>query len=384
MLKYSHRENPHLTIETNLSCNIKCRSCYNINNSYIKDFSLICEEIDAGIVKRNPRSITLIGGEPTLHPDLVEIIRYIKKQGITCQMLTNGVLLLEDEKDLLLHSLVEAGLDKILLHVDEGQAEIHDDVDRVISVLFTKFEKTKILYALSTTVFHDTQQRAALKLRKYAPYKYFDGILALLVRHCEETIKPSFDESVESTMLKEYEGISEELGIQPVAYFPTSLDDDEISWLFYFFYINSKTGAVFSRSRSLIFIFFKAFRLLTGRVAFALNFRGAVFYIVFLVSALLEIIINPLRIISLARLLAHSRFLSALRIHTLVFQNPPQYHPGKKQFQLCYHCPDATIRNGKLTPLCLADLISPLPGMKEKEVPEAVRRTVFKHMGEAL
>ena len=136
-------------------------------------------------------------------------------------------------------------------------------------------------------------------------------------------------------MLKEYEGISEELGIHPVAYFPTSLDDNEISWLFYFFFINSKTGAVFSRSHTLVSMFFKVYRLFYGRLAFGLNFRGALFYVVFIISSLLEIIINPLRIASLIKLMARSRFLTALRIHTLVIQNPPQYHPEKKQFHIC-------------------------------------------------
>ncbi|MEN8230242.1 MAG: radical SAM protein [Bacteroidota bacterium] len=384
LLKYKNEECPHLTIETNLICNIKCRSCYNINNSFVKDFDLICEEIDTGIKKRKPQSITLIGGEPTLHPDLVNIIRYIKQRGLVCQMLTNGVLFLEDEEDSLLYSLADAGLDKILLHVDEGQEEIHINLDRVIVTLFGKFEKVKIWYSLSTTVFHDTQQRAAGKLRRYANNKYFDGILALLVRHCEETIKPVFDESGASTMLKEYEGISKELEIDPLAYIPTSLDDHEISWLFYFFYINANTGAVFSRSFTLIRFFFKAYRLFSGRAAFGLNFRGGIFYLVFIFSSLLEIIINPLRIPSLIRLMARSRMLSALRIHTLVIQNPPQYHPEKEQFQICYHCPDATIRNGKLTPLCLADVINPLAGTEKKEVPEEVYRTVYEHMGEPV
>lgn len=384
LLKYANEECPHLTIETNLSCNIKCRSCYNINNSFVKDFGLICEEIDTGIRKRKLQSITLIGGEPTLHPELVKIIQYIKQQGVICQMLTNGVLFLEDKEDALLDSLVKAGLGKILLHVDEGQEGIHDSIDRVITTLFGKFEKAKIFHSLSTTVFHDTQQSAAGKIRKYSADKYFDGILALLVRHCEEAIKPSFDESGASTMLKEYEGIARELGIKPVAYFPTSLDDNDISWLFYFFFINSKTGTVFSRSRTLIKIFFRTYRFFSGRVAFGLNFKGALFYLVFIVSALLEIIINPLRIASLIRLMARSRFLSALRIHTLVIQNPPQYHPRMVQFHLCYHCPDATIRNGKLTPLCLADIINPLPGMAEKEVPAEVYRTVYEHMGEPV
>jgi len=384
LLKYANRDHPHLTIETNLSCNIKCRSCYNINNSFVKDFGLICQEIDAGLLKRNVQSITLIGGEPSLHPDLVKIIQYIKQKGIICQMLTNGVLFLEDEEDQLLNSLLEAGLDKILLHVDEGQEEIHDSIDRVITTLFGKFERARIFYSLSTTVFHDTQQKAAGKMRKYATYKYFDGILALLQRECELSIKSSFDESAASSMLKEYEGISRELGIKPLAYFPSSLDDKDVSWLFYFFYINSKTGAVFSRSRTLVTFFFKIYRLFYGRLAFGLTFRGAVFYLVFVVSALLEIFINPLRIASLIRLMARSHFLSALRIHTLVIQNPPQYNPEKKEFQLCYQCPDATIRNGKLTPLCLADLINPFSGLEEKEVPQEVSEKVYKHLGEPV
>ena len=384
LLKYSSKENPHLTIETNMSCNIRCRNCYNINNSFVKDFHQICSEIDSGLGKRNFKSITLIGGEPTLHPDLVKIVKYIKQKGIICQMLTNGVLMLEDEKDQLLNSLVSAGLDKILLHVDEGQVEIHDSIDRVIVRLFQKFDKAGIFYSLSTTVFHDTQQIAAGKIRAYAPFKFFDGILALLERDSETDILPSFNESQASSMLEEYEGIYKELGISPLAYFPTSLDDSDISWLFYFFYINSKTGVVFSRSRTLLRIFFRLYRLFTGRIAFALSFRGTLFYLVFLVSSLLEIIINPLRIPSLARLMAHSRGLSALRIHTLVIQNPPQYHRSKGQFHICYHCPDATMRNGKLTPLCLADLINPLPEMEARQVPAEVRKIVYEHMGEPV
>ena len=102
LLNYSVKDSPHLTIETNLSCNIHCRCCYNLNNSYVKSFEQICEEVDLGIQKRNLQSITLIGGEPTLHPDLVRIIGYIKRKKLLCQMLTNGILFLHDSEDKLL------------------------------------------------------------------------------------------------------------------------------------------------------------------------------------------------------------------------------------------------------------------------------------------
>jgi len=189
-------------------------------------------------------------------------------------MLTNGVLFLEKGGDRTLDSIVNAGLNKILLHVDEGQEEIHEDINVVIETLFDKFERRKILFSLSSTIFQDTQQKLAAKIRKYAGYKYFDGILALLSRNCEETIQSTFKETSTSTMLKEYRGISVEIGIEPVAYISTSLDREDISWLFFFFYINSRTGAVFSRSTALLNLFFRLYRVFARRSAFSLNFRG--------------------------------------------------------------------------------------------------------------
>ena len=51
---------------------------------------------------------------------------------------------------------------------------------------------------------------------------------------------------------------------------------------------------------------------------------------------------------------------------------------------MCYHCPDATIRNGKLTPLCLADYINPMEGTTEtnSKVPEGLHDLVYNHMNE--
>jgi len=281
LMKYSVRDSPHITIETNLSCNIKCRSCYNIDNSHLKSHKQVCQEVDLAMQKRNLQTITLIGGEPTLHPDIDEVIR----------------------------------------------------------TLFDKFEKKKIFYRLSNTVFHDTQQLVPGKCRKYARYKHFDGILALLSRTVEETIHADFKARAYGTMLAEYQGMYAQLQIKPVAYIPTSLDDRDISWLFYFFFINANTGDTFSRSSTFIGLFFRLFRKLGGRNAFALNFRP--------------------------------------------WQIPPEYHADKETFHICYHCPDATIRNGMLTPLCLADMINPMPGLEEhREISQDVYQSVYRHMEE--
>jgi len=43
----------------------------------------------------------------------------------------------------------------------------------------------------------------------------------------------------------------------------------------------------------------------------------------------------------------------------LGFQQPPSLH-GDGGIEQCDNCPDATVRNGQIIPLCLADILSPL------------------------
>ena len=87
-LKYGLRETPHATIETNRTCNMQCRSCNNINKDYVKSLALVKAEIDLIGKKRNIQVISLLGGEPTLHPELPEIVSYIKGKGLICQLLS--------------------------------------------------------------------------------------------------------------------------------------------------------------------------------------------------------------------------------------------------------------------------------------------------------
>jgi MoaA/NifB/PqqE/SkfB family radical SAM enzyme len=46
ILKYSARDVPHVTIETNRTCNIRCRSCYNLDRDGVKPLAAVKEEID--------------------------------------------------------------------------------------------------------------------------------------------------------------------------------------------------------------------------------------------------------------------------------------------------------------------------------------------------
>ena len=106
-LKFSPEETPHAAVETNRTCNIRCRCCYNLEKNYVKPLDEVKRDIDLILSQRNLQVMTVLGGEPTLHPHLVEIVGYIKSKNIFCQLLTNGIVFLTADGSRLLDALIE-------------------------------------------------------------------------------------------------------------------------------------------------------------------------------------------------------------------------------------------------------------------------------------
>ena len=63
--------------------------------------------------------ITFSGGEPTLHPDLDELIRRVRKRGAIATLITNGYLLTPDR----IQRLNAAGLDYLQISIDNVQPD---------------------------------------------------------------------------------------------------------------------------------------------------------------------------------------------------------------------------------------------------------------------
>jgi MoaA/NifB/PqqE/SkfB family radical SAM enzyme len=66
--------------------------------------------------------VSLFGGEPFLYPDILPLIREVKKRGLTCTVITNGGRLERHARE-----LVEAGIDSIAVSID-GPPEVHDRI----------------------------------------------------------------------------------------------------------------------------------------------------------------------------------------------------------------------------------------------------------------
>jgi hypothetical protein len=98
---------------------------------------------------------------------------------------------------------------------------------------------------------------------------------------------------------------------------------------------------------------------------------------------LADTIVHPRKWPAFRRFLRSGSLLRAGRFHYIAIQTPPEVDEQLKKLRFCYGCPDATIRNGMLTPVCIADLINPLNGNQgHVEVNKNWYREVYSAMGE--
>ena len=114
-------------IVTGLKCNIQCIFCYYRdalhapNKSFAQIKKDLCYAYRHGI-----REVDFSGGEPTVHPQLPELISTAKEIGMekVC-IISNGWRLADRDY---LHSLKDAGLDEILFSLHGPNEEIHEQL----------------------------------------------------------------------------------------------------------------------------------------------------------------------------------------------------------------------------------------------------------------
>lgn len=112
-----------VALEITQKCNLDCTLCYLSENSEsVPDLPMaeIMRRVDVIRQEFGPgTNIQVTGGDPTMRPteELLEIIRYIRSQKMSCCLMTNGI---KATRKLLLR-LKEAGLSDITFHVDTTQ-----------------------------------------------------------------------------------------------------------------------------------------------------------------------------------------------------------------------------------------------------------------------
>lgn len=103
-------------LTTNYTCNFNCDWCY-ARKILAKDVKMEiqnAEEIIRYLKSKRIKTITLIGGEPTIYPNIIELISYIKNLGIQVRMATNGIRF----KDIgFSQQIINAGIDGINISI---------------------------------------------------------------------------------------------------------------------------------------------------------------------------------------------------------------------------------------------------------------------------
>lgn len=116
-LPWSLHDNPIGWVEITDRCNISCKGCYRTALAGHKPLEEIEAEIRFMQQWRNVNNIHLAGGEPLIHPHIVQIVEYIRERGLNPVIISNGQSLTKE----LLVALRDAGLVEISFHVDSGQ-----------------------------------------------------------------------------------------------------------------------------------------------------------------------------------------------------------------------------------------------------------------------
>ncbi|MER7076744.1 radical SAM protein [Saccharopolyspora kobensis] len=130
----------YVTVFVNWACNLTCRECWMYGDSASESTWLeevkreqISTEMWTGIVDElaansgagDPANIAIMGGEPLMHPKIVELCRIAKERlpGGVLDMSTNGTLLtrMADE-------LADSGIDVVYVSLDGPTAEINNPI----------------------------------------------------------------------------------------------------------------------------------------------------------------------------------------------------------------------------------------------------------------
>jgi pyruvate-formate lyase-activating enzyme len=118
-LPWSLPDNPIAWLEPTEACNLYCEGCYraNLQNGH-KTLDRIEADLRTFARYRTFDGVSIAGGDPLTHPDVVEIVALAARMGYKPILNTNGLALTDE----LIGRLKRAGLVGFTLHVDSKQA----------------------------------------------------------------------------------------------------------------------------------------------------------------------------------------------------------------------------------------------------------------------
>jgi radical SAM protein with 4Fe4S-binding SPASM domain len=115
-----------VAIEPTTSCNLRCPECISGLRAFTRPTGMMKEETFRKIIDELSSTLSYLifyfQGEPFLHPQLSEMVKYAHTQNIYTATSTNGHFLdAENAKD-----IVQSGLDRIIVSIDGITQEVYE------------------------------------------------------------------------------------------------------------------------------------------------------------------------------------------------------------------------------------------------------------------
>ncbi len=161
-LPWNLADNPIAWLEPTQACNLACDGCYRQNVKDHKSMEVVQDELDTFARLRNFDGVSIAGGDPLTHPQVVEIVRRVAAMGRKPIINTNGLALTEE----MLRDLKAAGLIGLTFHVDskQGRPSWRDKTEKQTNDLRQYFVDMvdrvgDLAVAFNSTVYEDTLEQ---------------------------------------------------------------------------------------------------------------------------------------------------------------------------------------------------------------------------------
>lgn len=160
-LPWNLTDNSISWLEPTSKCNLYCEGCYRKNEKDgHKSLDEIKKDLDVFTSLRKSDGISIAGGDPLTHPDILDIVAEIKRRDLKPIINTNGLALTKD----LLKKLKKAGVFGFTFHIDSKQNRPGWRAKNEIELNELRYHYAKMLAeegniscAFNSTVYDDTK-----------------------------------------------------------------------------------------------------------------------------------------------------------------------------------------------------------------------------------
>ena len=81
-LPWSLPDNAIAWLEPTAKCNLACEGCYRANLNQHKSLAQVASDLDVFARYRNSDGISIAGGDPLTHPEVVDVVRMVAEREI--------------------------------------------------------------------------------------------------------------------------------------------------------------------------------------------------------------------------------------------------------------------------------------------------------------